>query len=74
MEAIASRNVKCKKRQAVRERGSPNQSHHLVLGNGADSEHSRRAVWNEKMTRFIWEILRLKNLGHNQIEISKQQL
>lgn len=44
MEAIAPRNVKFKKRQDVWERRSPNQSHHLVLGNGADNEHSMRAV------------------------------
>lgn len=42
--------------------GSPNQSHHFVLGDGADGEHSRR-VWDEKMTRLIWEILRLKSQG-----------
>lgn len=50
---------------------SPNDSHHFVLGVGAAGEHSRRA-WDEKMTKLIWEMLRLKSLGDIQVGRSTQ--
>lgn len=53
---------------------SPNKFHHFVLGDGADGEHSRRAVWDKKMTRFTGEILRLKSLRNIQVEGSNKQV
>lgn len=32
-----------------RAEGDPNVSHHFVLGDGTDGEHSRRAVWDKKI-------------------------
>lgn len=40
--------------------GSPNESHHFVLGDEADGKHSR-TVWDERMARLTWEILTLKS-------------
>ena len=42
--------------------GSPNESHHFVLGDEADGKHSR-IVWDETMARLTWEILILKSQG-----------